>query len=155
MAPAECGGDPACLLGATRELQDLARACSQSSTAIELRINFQVLHVVGAVDPWRLIETAGSHDGSRRRRRMLCHASPDQVRITLEAITTWIRADLQFSATHMATPGGFPGVTGDWVHAADFRIVFGPSRQLLRNDYGWTVLASARLDKVGCCEVSR
>lgn len=155
MAPAECEGDSACLLSATAELQDIARACSQASTAIELRINFQALHVIGAVDPWRLIETAGSLDGSRRRRRMLCFASPDQVRITLEAITTWIRADLQFSATHMVTPGGFPGVTGDWVHAADFGTVFGPSRQLLRNDHGWTVLASARLHKVGCCQVSR
>jgi hypothetical protein len=32
----------------------------------------------------------------------------------------------------MATPGGFPGVTVDWVHSKDFELVFATSRQLLR-----------------------
>jgi len=32
----------------------------------------------------------------------------------------------------MATPGGFPGVTADWVHSKDFDLIFRPLRDALR-----------------------
>jgi hypothetical protein len=35
---------------------------------------------------------------------------------------------------HMTTPGGFPGVTPDWVHTTDFELIFGPSRDALRRN---------------------
>lgn len=134
--------DSADIVNATTELQGRARANSQSPTAVELRINFQVVHLVGAARAWRLIEVEGSGDGSMHRRRMLCLASADQVRDALAAIEAWVRADREFCAAYMVTPGGFPGVTADWVHRADFDGVFGPLRQLLRKDSGWTILAS-------------
>ena len=134
--------DSAYILGATTELQGLARANSRSSTAVELRINFQVVHLVGATHAWRLIEVEGSIDGSKHRRRMLCFASTDQVRDALATIEAWVRADREFCATYMAMPGGFHGVTADWVHPTDFDGVFGSSRQLLRKDSGLAILAS-------------
>jgi hypothetical protein len=37
-------------------------------------------------------------------------------------------------AKHMATPGGFPGVTADWVHSKDFDLIFGPARDAIRKE---------------------
>ena len=79
---------------------------------------------------WRLIEIVRSRSGSRRR--MLCFTSMEDVTRAVEERCAWQRADEQFVATHMATPGGFPGVTADWVPSKDFDLMFGSSREAIR-----------------------
>lgn len=132
---AERACNSANILSETTELQGLARANSQSPTAAESRISFQVVHVVGAVYAWRLIEAEGPAEGRKYRRRMLCFASTTQLRDALEAIAAWMRADREFCATHAIIHAGFHAVTTDWVHPEDFDDVFGPSRQLLRKEF--------------------
>ncbi len=126
--------DATCIVNATTELQALARAASHSSTAAEFGISFQVVWVAGTACAWRLIEAERFSGGSRRHKRMLCFESLEEIRNALEKRLAWMRADEEFRATHMATPGGFPGVTTDWVHSKDFDVVFGPSRYLLRKE---------------------
>ena len=87
--------------------------------------------VVGAAHPWRLVESERS-SGRPRRTRMLCFRSLDEIRNALEERVAWATADEQFRATHMQTPAGVPGVTGDWVPSKDFDLVFATSRRLLR-----------------------
>jgi hypothetical protein len=54
-----------------------------------------------------------------------------QLRRAVDERAAWQLADEQFVARHMATPGGFPGVTADWVHSKDFDVIFGPSRDAI------------------------
>ena len=63
---------------------------------------------------------------------MLCFALLEEILRAIEERLAWASADEQFCARHMATPGGFPGVTGDWVHSKDFDLVFARTRHLLR-----------------------
>ena len=113
---AERACNSANILSETTELQGLARANSQSPTAAESRISFHVVHVLGAVYAWRLIEAEGPAEGRKYRRRMLCFASTTQLRDALEAIAAWMRADREFCATHAIIHAGFHAVTTDWVH---------------------------------------
>jgi hypothetical protein len=126
--------DATCIVNAMTELQALARAASQSSTAAEFGISFQVIWVAGARYAWRLIEAERFSGGSRHQKRMLCFESLEEIHNVLEERLAWVRADQEFRATYMVTPGGFPGVTADWVHTKDFDVVFGPSRYLLRKE---------------------
>jgi hypothetical protein len=117
------------ILNAVAELQTLARAVSQPLPAVQSVITIQVVFVAGAASAWRLIETTRSTVG--RRRRMLCFDSLEQIRRSVDEHLAWQRADEQFVARHMATPGGFPGVTADWVHSKDFDLIFQPSRDAI------------------------
>jgi hypothetical protein len=114
------------------ELQSLALEFSQSSTAVELGTALWVAFVVDATHSWRLVETVRSASGSLRRRDMLCFRSLDEIRSAVEERVAWTLADWQFRATHMYTPAGLPGVTGDWVPSKDFDLIFASSRRLLR-----------------------
>jgi hypothetical protein len=107
------------------QLQGLAAAFSRPLPAVQSVIKLQVVFVAGTACAWRLIETVRSIVG--RQRRMLCFDSLDQIRRSVAERLAWQRADEQFVATHMATPGGFP-VTADWVHSKDFDLIFGPWR---------------------------
>jgi hypothetical protein len=111
-------------------LQRLAGAFSRPLPAVHSEITLQVVFVAGTACAWRLIETVRSTIG--RQRRMLCFYSLDQIRRSIDERLEWQRADEQFVARHMATPGGFPGVTADWVHSKDFDLIFGPSRDAIR-----------------------
>ena len=117
---------------AVAELQTLARRLSQPLPAVQSVITIQVVFVAGTVSAWRLIETTQSTVG--RRRRMLCFDSLEEIRRSLDERLAWQRADEQFVVRHMATPGGFPGVTADWVHSKDFALIFRPSRDAIRKD---------------------
>jgi hypothetical protein len=117
---------------AVAELQAIAGAFLQPLPAVQSVLTLQVVLVAGAASAWRLIETVRSTIG--RRRRMLCFDSLDQIRRAVDERLAWQRADEEFVATHMATPGGFPGVTADWVHSKDFDLIFGPSRDDLRKE---------------------
>jgi hypothetical protein len=113
-------------------LQTLAGAFSRLLPAVQSVITLQVVFVAGTACAWRLIETVRSTIG--RQRRMLCFDSLDQIRRSIDERLAWQRADEQFVASHMATPGGFPGVTADWVHSKDFDLIFGPSRDAIRKE---------------------
>jgi hypothetical protein len=120
------------IVSALAELQLLALAFSRSSTAIELGRTLRVAFVVDATYPWRLIETERSATGRVRLSRMLCFGSLEEIRRAAGERLSWTAADEQFRATQMATPGGFPGVTADWVHSRDFDLIFAPLRHSLR-----------------------
>jgi hypothetical protein len=124
--------DPGRISSALAELQATARAFSRSATAMEFGITMRVVFVVGAAHPWRLIETEHFTSGRRRGMRMLCFGLLEEIRCAAQERSTWAAADEQFRATQMATPGGLPGVTADWVHSKDFDSIFAPSRYLLR-----------------------
>jgi hypothetical protein len=115
------------ILSALAGLQLLAVEFSQSSTAMELGQRLWVAYVADAEYPWRLIETERS-----RRKRMLCFRSLGEIHSAAEERVVWATADEQFRETQMATPGGFPGVTADWVPSKDFDLVFATARRLLR-----------------------
>src|ERR1700730_15901513 len=117
---------------AVAELQTRARRFSRPLPAVQSVITIQVVFVAGTASPWRLIETTRSTVG--RRRRMLCFDSLDQIRRSIDERLAWQRADEQFVARHMATPGGSPGVTADWVHSKDFDLIFGPSREAIHEE---------------------
>jgi hypothetical protein len=128
----ECERDADRILSALAGLQLLALTFTQSSTALELGNALWVAFVADAADQWRLVETERSTNGRRRRTRMFCFRSLDEIRSAVEERLAWASADEQFRAIHMATPGGFPGVTGDWVASKDFDLIFATSRRLLR-----------------------
>jgi hypothetical protein len=123
--------DPNFISNEVARLQTLAGA-SSPPPAVQSGIRLQVVFVAGTASAWRLIETVRSTIG--RQRRMLCFDSLDQIRRSLDERLAWQRADEQFVARHMATPGGFPGVTGDWVHSKDFDLIFGPRRAAIRKE---------------------
>jgi hypothetical protein len=117
---------------AVAELQTLARGFSRPLPAVQAVITIQAVFVTGTASAWRLIETTQSTVG--RRRRMLCFDSLEQIRRSVDERLAWQRADEQFVARHMATPGGLPGVTADWVHSKDFDLIFRPSRDAIRKE---------------------
>jgi hypothetical protein len=117
---------------AVPRLQTLADTLSRPLPPAQSVITLRVVFVAGTASPWRLVETIRSTTGHRRR--MLCFDSLDRIRRSVEERLAWQRADEQFVARHMATPGGFPGVTADWVHSNDFDLVFGPRRDAIRKE---------------------
>lgn len=126
-----CDSEDGRILKALAGLQLLALAYRRSSTALQLGNTVWVAFMVDAAYPWRLVETELSTTRMRRK-QMLCFRLLEEILRAMEERLAWATADEQFHATHMATPGGFPGVTGDWVHSKDFELVFGTSRHLLR-----------------------
>jgi hypothetical protein len=120
------------ILSALAGLQLLAVEFSQSPTAMELGTRLWVAFVAGADCPWRLVETERGGSGRQRRTRMLCFPQLGEIHRAIEERLAWASADEQFRATQMATPGGLPGVTADWVPSKDFDLVFATSRKLLR-----------------------
>jgi hypothetical protein len=116
------------------ELDRLARSFTRSSTAIEFGVGTQIMFVTDAPLPWRLIETERYTHGQLCRKRMLCFERLDDIRHAIEERLAWSAADEEFRTSHMVTPGGFPGVTADWVHTKDFDLIFGPTRYALRRE---------------------
>jgi len=120
------------ILSALTGLQLLALEFCQSSTAMEFGYTLRVAFVADAAHPWRLVETERFTSGRRRRMRMLCFRGLEEIRRAIDERLAWATADGHFRAEHMTTPGGFPGVTGDWVPSKDFELVFATPRRLLR-----------------------
>jgi hypothetical protein len=114
---------------ALRQLQTTAGTFSMPVSPAQSLITLQVVFIAGTASPWRLVETVRSTNGHQRR--MLCFDSLDRIRRSVEERLMWQRADEQFVARHMATPGGFPGVTADWVHSNDFELILGPQREAI------------------------
>jgi hypothetical protein len=135
MTTAHDGEPDACrIVSALAEIHALARAFSESLTAIEFGTTLRVAFVADTPAAWRLIETECLASGRPCRVRMLCFGSFEEIRRAVQERLNWAAADQQFCATQMATPAGFPGVTADWVHSKDFDLIFGPSRYWLREE---------------------
>ncbi len=117
---------------ALTQLRTMAGTFSCPLPPARSMITLQVVFVVGTENPWRLVETARSTSGHRRR--MLCFDLLDRIRRCVEEHLAWQRADEQFVARHMTTPGGFPGVTADWVPSRDFDLIFGQQRDVIRHE---------------------
>jgi hypothetical protein len=131
-AAQDCERDADLILSALAELQRLALRFTESSTAMELGKALWAAFVADAVFPWRLVETDRLSSSRLRRKRMLCFGLLDEIRSAIKERLAWASADEQFRANYMATAGGLPGVTGDWVPSKDFDVVFATSRRLLR-----------------------
>jgi hypothetical protein len=124
--------DRAFISNGIAELQKLAAAFWQPQPATQSVLTLQVVFVFGTASAWRLVETARSTIG--RRKRMLCFDSFEQIRRSIDERLAWQRADAQFVSDHMPTSHGFQGVTADWVHSKDFESVFMPSRDAMRKE---------------------
>jgi hypothetical protein len=114
------------------QLQRLASRVSLSIPPAQTLLTHQVFFVAGMELPWRLVETTRS--GARQKKLMLCFESLDSIQRSVEERRAWQRADEEFVAKHMSTPGGFPGITADWVPSKDFDLVFGPQRKAMRQE---------------------
>jgi hypothetical protein len=114
------------------QLQTLAATLSRPHPPARSVSTIQVVFVSCTASPWRLVETMRSKTGQRRR--MLCFNSLDRIRRFVEERLAWQRADEQFVARHMTMPGGFPGITADWVHSNDFDLILGPGRDVIRKE---------------------
>jgi hypothetical protein len=86
------------------------------------------MFVVGSSWPWRAIESDRASPG----KRMMCFRESEQIqRILLERLE-WQRADEEFVAEHLATPGSLPGITSDWVPSRLFDAMFESYRLEIR-----------------------
>jgi len=117
----------------TDGLTDLHRLVSGICVAIAPAptwVTYQVYLIFGVKMPWRLLET--TRCGARQKKLMLCFDSLERIRQSVEERRIWQQEDEAFVERHMTTPGGFPGVTADWVPSKDFDFVFGPQRKAMR-----------------------
>jgi hypothetical protein len=113
-----------------RVLQPLAATFRRHFPVEGSVMTLQVLYVAGAVSPWRLIELIRTPTG--REKRMLCFDTLGRLSAAVYERLAWQRADEEFVARNGSTPGGFPGVTADWVLSEDFERLSGSVREGLR-----------------------
>lgn len=102
------------------ELQRIADVTGPSYPPDRSIGRLRIMFVVGSSSPWRAIET----DRESPRKRMMCFRESEQMRRILVERRDRQRAEEEFVAEHMATPGSFPGVTSDWVPSHSFDAVF-------------------------------
>ncbi len=112
------------------DLQKFASGISVAIAPAPTWVTHQVYFVAGVKMPWRLVET--TRCGARQKKLMLCFDSLERIWQSVEERRTWQREDDAFVERHMTTPGGFPGITADWVPSKDFDFVFGPQRKAMR-----------------------
>ena len=127
----DAAGIDSCMDALTR-LRTMAATFSRPLPPAQSLIAVQVVFVAGTATPWRLVETVRFTTGPRRQ--MLCFDSLHRIWRCVEERLLWQRADEQFVARHMTTPGGFPGVTADWVHSKDFDAMFRTPRDAMRKE---------------------
>jgi hypothetical protein len=93
------------------ELQRIADTSGPSHPQDPSIGRLRIMFVVGSSWPWRAIES----DRASPRRRMMCFRESEQIQRVLFERLDWQRADEEFVAEHLATPGSLPGITADWV----------------------------------------
>ena len=102
------------------ELQRIADMSEPDHPPHRLSERLRILFVVGSPLPWRAIES----DHASSRKRMMCFRESEQLeRILLERLDGQ-RAEEEFVAEHLATPGNLPGITSDWAPSHSFDAVF-------------------------------
>jgi hypothetical protein len=116
----ELGSAPDDVAVTVAELQRMAHISGPSHPPDRSIGRLRIMFVVGSSLPWRAIESDRASPG----KRMMCFRESEQIRrIVLERLH-WQRADEQFVAEHLATPGNLPGITSDWVPSHSFDAVF-------------------------------
>ena len=114
------GGAPQDVSVTVRELQRIADTSGPGDPLLRSIGRLRIMFVVGSTWPWRAIE----FDRASSHKRMMCFRESEQVqRILLERLE-WQRADEEFIAEHLATPGSLPGITSDWVPSRLFDAMF-------------------------------
>jgi hypothetical protein len=97
----ELGSAPDDVSVTVAQLQRIADISGSSHPPERSVGRLRIMFVVGSSWPWRAIESDRASPG----KRMMCFREPEQIqRIVLERLD-WRRADEQFVAEHMATPG--------------------------------------------------
>jgi hypothetical protein len=114
------GGAPQDVSVTVRELQRIADTSGPGDPRLRSIGRLRIIFVVGSSWPWRTIES----DRASPHKRMMCFRESEQIqRILLERLE-WQRADEEFVAEHLATPGSLPGITSDWVPSRLFDAMF-------------------------------
>ena len=116
----ELGSAPDDVSVTVAELQRIADISGPSDPPGRSIGRLRIMFVVGSSWPWRAIES----DRASPRKRMMCFREPEQIQRIVLGRLDWQRADEQFVAEHMATPGNLPGITSDWVPSHSFDAVF-------------------------------
>jgi hypothetical protein len=125
--------EPAVTLAAVAELQNIAELYLQLQQDQPIVTTIKVARLIDSRHEWRMIETERSATGtSQRRKRLLCFDTAEDMRRALLERVAWRRADEDFVANNMSTPGDLPGVTAEWVHSKDFDEVFSAPRSEVR-----------------------
>jgi hypothetical protein len=102
------------------ELQRIADTFGSGHPSHRSSGRLRIMFVVGSAWPWRAIES----DRASAGKRMMCFRKSEQMqRILLERIERQ-RDDEELASQHLATPGGLPGITSDWVPSHLFDAVF-------------------------------
>jgi hypothetical protein len=102
------------------ELQRIADTFGSGHPSHRSSGRLRIMFVVGTAWPWRAIESERASAG----KRMMCFRKSEQIqRILLERLERQ-RDDEEFASQHLATPGGLPGITSDWVPSHLFDAVF-------------------------------
>ena len=102
------------------ELQRIADTFGSGHPSHRSSSRLRIMFVVGTAWPWRAIESERASAG----KRMMCFRKSEQIqRILLERLERQ-RDDEEFASQHLATPGGLPGITSDWVPSRLFDAVF-------------------------------
>jgi len=102
------------------ELQRIADSSGPAQPPRRSIGRLRIMFVVGSSWPWRAIES----DRAPTHRRMMCFRESEQVRRALFERLDWQRVEEEFVAEHLATPGGLPGITADWVPSHLFDAMF-------------------------------
>jgi len=101
------------------ELQRVADSHGTINLAAQTNGRLRILFVVGSSLPWRAIE----YDREVSCRRRMCFRDSKQLLRFARAQFDCERAHEKFVREHLATPGGLPGITTDWLPSHSFDAV--------------------------------
>jgi hypothetical protein len=117
---AQRGSPPLDVSVTVAELQRIADTSGAGARPHRSIGRLRIIFVVGSRWPWRAIES----DRASPHKRMMCFRESEQIRRILLERLEWQRADEEFVAEHLATPGSLPGITSDWVPSRLFDAMF-------------------------------
>lgn len=125
------GDDVSAIVG---KLQRLADSHETMRLVGQANRRLRILFVAGSPLAWRAIED----DRRVPRRRMMCFRHFEHLqRFVLEQFA-WERAYQKFVSEQMATPGGLPGITTDWLPSYSFDAVLEAYRDEIGDRTQWT-----------------
>jgi hypothetical protein len=103
------------------EIQQQADIYSSLPPGLLRATSLRVAFLVNSPLAWRMVESQSTDHGSAARRKDLMYfETAAQVLKSIQERIEWRRADARFVEEHLSTPGGFPGITADWVPSWQF-----------------------------------
>jgi len=131
-SPPNGGSPPNDVSVTVAELQRIADTSGAGARPPRSIGRLRIMFVAGSRWPWRAIES----DDASPHKRMMCFGESEQTqRILVERLDRQ-RVDEEFVAEHLATPGGLPGITSDWLPSHLFDAVF-ESHRLHTSEQGY------------------